>query len=150
MVKIWSILAVLFSGVGIYILISIVEYLKHRRRIKVTVGAYGIITSPPAINHGIRVIIKAINKGHRSITLTQAGLLLPRNFKEHYLVATDSVKIVELREGKSHSYYMDEAEVQNKCNLTASKYIAYVKDATEEFYWSHNRLNRLIKLGRTK
>lgn len=136
---------------GILLLIRILEYRRDKSKIKVTVrGHYGIIPEDTVYRPGNKIIIRVVNKGRRPVTLTQAGLLLPRNCKDHYAIATESLKNIELREGKPHTYILDEEPVKRAYNLTEDKYVAYVIDATGKIYWSHNKLERLTKLGRIK
>lgn len=135
---------------GILLLIRILEYRRDKSKIKVTVrGHYGIIPEDTVFRPGNKIIINAVNKGRRPMTLTQAGLLLPRDCKAKYLIDTYSATNIRLEEGEPHIYILDENAVK-KYGVTSDKYVAYVIDATGRFYWSHNKLERLRKLGRIK
>lgn len=57
---------------------------------------------------------------------------------------------IEVTEGKSHNYYMNEEDLKSKYKLTPDKYVAVVIDATGGKYYSHNILMRLLKVGRIK
>lgn len=134
---------------GILLLLRILEYRRDKSKVKVTVkGHYGIIPEDTVYRPGDKIIIRAVNEGRRPITLVQAGLLLPQNCKDHYAIANDSLKIIKLGEGEPYIYILDEDPVKRGYNLTPDKYIAYVMDATGRFYWSHNKSERMEKLGR--
>lgn len=137
---------------GILLLLRILEYRRDRASIKVTVrGNYGIIPEDTRYGSGNKIVITVANKGRRPVTLTKAGCLLPRNCKYHFFYFRDSLdSTVELKEGKSHVYITDEEKVKKEYNLTPDKYVAFVVDATGKCYWSHNKLERLRKLGRIK
>jgi len=95
------------------------------------------------------VIIKAVNRGRRPVTLNNASLLLPNG---NYLLCGDSTtaKVAELTEGKSHVYLMDEDSLKEKYKLTPNKYVACVIDTLEKHYWSCGILMRLLKVSRVK
>ena len=135
----------------ILVTLSILEYRRDRPIIKVTVrGGYGI---PPEIAEyvsGGKIVITAINRGRRPVTLTKAGFILPKKCKGSYFIAADSLKIVKLEEGESKDYIIDEDTVKAIYGLIPDKYIAFIVDATGNYHWSHNKLKRLIKLGRIK
>lgn len=135
---------------GILLLLRILDYRRDKPEVKVTVkGHYGIIPEDTIYPPGNKIIIRAVNEGRRPVTLTQAGLLLPRNCKDDYAIAIDSVKNVKLEEGEPHIYILNEDEAK-KYNLSSDKYVAYVIDATGRFYWSHSKSERKKKLGKIK
>ena len=135
----------------VLVILGILEYRRNRPIIRVTVrGGYRI---PPEVSKyvsGGKIVITAINKGRRPVTLTKAGFILPKKYKDSYFIAADSLKIVKLEEGESKDYIVDEDTVKAMYGLLPGKYIAFVIDATGNCHWSHNKLKRLIKLGRIK
>ena len=132
--------------------LKILEYRKDRADVKVTVrGNYEVVPTTTVYGKRPIVLITAVNKGRRPVTLRGAALLSPR--KRHYLLCADSMtamRDIELTEGKSHQYLMSEDDLKKKHELTPEKYVACVWDATGRYYWSHNILKRLLKLHRVK
>lgn len=130
---------------------KILEYRKDRADIKVTVvGGYKI--HPPTTVYGDKQLlsITAANRGRRPVTLKKAGLLLPR---KGYLLCADTMtalRDVELTEGKSHQYLMNEEGLIKDYGLPPEKYVACVIDAAGRYYYSHNILKRILKLSRSK
>lgn len=150
--NITTLLAIWGSVVStILALIKIIEFRRDRANVKVTVrGGYKIIPiNHPENPYGDKYLISitAANKGRRPVTLEQAGLLLPRWKEGRYAIANESLKYIELLEGKSHDYHIIENDVKKE-GLTPKNYVAYVRDATGRCFWSHNFLCRLIKLRR--
>lgn len=137
---------------ALLLILGILEYRRNRANIKVTVkGGYGIVPENTEYGSGSKIVITASNGGRRPVTLTHAALLMPRNSKTRYLVSVDALsRTVKLGEGESHTYFLDEEEAKEKYNLTPDKYVACVISATGKYYWSHNKLKRLKKLGRIK
>ncbi|MBI4834291.1 MAG: hypothetical protein HY811_05685 [Planctomycetes bacterium] len=130
--------------------LKIFEYRRDRANIKVKIGDnYTKVQPNGAVLTSL--IITAINVGRRPVTLSRAGLLMPRNSKQKYLLCADTnPRRLELTEGKSHDYYLDADKLIQENGLPADKYAACVIDETERWYWSHNWLTRLFKLGRIK
>ena len=136
--------------------LKILEYRKDRPNVKVTVQGNWTFNTPTTVYGNKRyVVIRATNKGRRPVTLELAALLKPRKKSEEfpYIICADpytAAKPVELTEGKSHDYLLLEEGLDKDCDLAPNKYVACVRGATGKFYWSHNILQRLIKLHRIK
>ncbi|MCK4404487.1 MAG: hypothetical protein KAW02_05290 [candidate division Zixibacteria bacterium] len=132
--------------------LKVLEFRRDRGNIKITVkGSYKILPTTKAYGNRPLVVITAVNKGRRPVTLKGAALLLPR--KEGHLICIDSMtagRSVELTEGRSHDYLMFEDDVKNQYGLTPAKYVACVWDATGRYHWSHGILKRFLKLHRMK
>jgi hypothetical protein len=140
-------------------LFKLLEYLRDRVKIKVTV-TYNQkivpISKPDSIDGDTfdkspsLIVIKAVNIGRRPVTIKIAGLMLPsgRGEKNESLISYQSLNdVVDLTENKSHSFALYENDVQNH-DLNPDKYIGYVIDAAGKCYYSHNALSRLWKLSR--
>jgi hypothetical protein len=108
---IWgSILSSILAG------LKILEYRKDRADVKVTVrGNYEVVPTTTVYGKRPIVLITAVNKGRRPVTLRGAALLSPR--KRHYLLCADSMtamRDIALTEGKSHQYLMSEDDLKKK------------------------------------
>ena len=136
--------------------LKILEYRKDKADVKVTVkGNYKIFPQKTVYGDKKLVLITAANRGRRPITLRGAALLLPRGKPEKtgYLLCADpmtAMRDVELSEGKSHQYLMEENGLIDKYKLPPEKYVACVWDATGRYYWSHNIIQRFLKLHKVK
>lgn len=139
--------------------LKLLEYLRDRVRIKVTV-TYNQKVVPMYDPDGIHsdtfdkspplIVVTAVNIGRRPITIKKAGLMLPSGIGERNesLISCQSLRdIVDLTENKSHSFALYENDVQ-KYGLKPDKYIGYVIDASGKMYYSHKALIRLWKLFR--
>ena len=136
---------------SILALFKYLEFRKNRPIIKVSVsGGWQPIPTTSFPDKTI-ITIKAVNIGHRPITISGAGLL---GTKKGFLMCADTLSRaltpVELTENRSKEYYMGETTVKNEHKLTPDKYIAYVYDVAGRIYYSHNIFQRFIKLGRLK
>lgn len=129
--------------------IKIVEIRRDRPVLKVTVSGDWIFHPNPFPGEKTTIAIKAVNLGHRPITLTGAGLLMPG---KRYLMCADSISQsyapVELAYGKAKEYYMGETSTQKEYKLAPDKYVAYIKDMTGRAHYSHNIFQRWFKLKR--
>jgi hypothetical protein len=129
--------------------LKLVEFFRDRVNIKVTVrGNYKVYPKDPLYGDASYVLITAVNKGRRPVTITHASLL--GSGSQEYLLDKDSLTHVELTEGKSHIYHINENDVKSKSGLHPDKYVACVIDATGRCFWSHNFLIRFLKLHRNK
>lgn len=151
----WTLFLAIWGSVlsTVLAVIKILEYRKDRGDIKVTVrGGYNV--APPTTIYGDKkyVLIVATNKGRRPVTIKGVALRLPRNNQEKlsFLLCPDAIKNVELTEGRDHQYLIPEEDLMKKYDLPKEKYVACAWDATGKYYWSHNFLKRLFKLGRIK
>jgi hypothetical protein len=148
LLAIWG--AILSTSLGV---LKIVEFMRDRVNIKIGVkGGYVVVPSDHPFNpYGNKPLISitVANAGKRPATITQAGLLTPRGMGKKYLVAVESVKFVDLTEGKSSSYHLFEEEVK-KSGISSDKYVAYALTATWEKFFSHNIFSRIKKLQRLK
>lgn len=150
----WTLILAIWGSIlsTILAILKILDYKKDRANINVTVkGNYKIVPSSKAYGDRPLVVITAVNKGRRPVTLVQAALLTSR--KGGYLLCADSLtamRPVELTEGKAHNYLMFEDHLKKKYGLTPEKYVAFVCDATGRYYWTHKKLKRFLKLRRTK
>ena len=143
-----EILAIWGAGLSTVLAVfKILEYRRDRADIKVTVQD---LRNDPIDKRYL--IISAVNKGRRVVTLEQAGFLMPRNVRDvinRYLKCTSQIGPRELTEGEHCDYniLLDSARARP---LFREGYVAYVIDATGKHYYSHNWLSRLLKLGRIK
>ncbi len=128
--------------------LKLIEFFRDRANIKVTVRGNYKVPEDPLYGDASYVLITAANKGRRPVTITHASLLVPGS--QEYLLAKDSLTHVELTEGKSHNYPINENDVKSKSGLHPDKYVACVIDATGRYFWSHNFLMRFLKLRRIK
>ncbi|MBI4833399.1 MAG: hypothetical protein HY811_01080 [Planctomycetes bacterium] len=130
---------------------KIFEYRRDKASIKVSVKQVYESSPTNSITRKNMIRILVVNKGRRPVTLKEAGLRQPKNLGGNDLVETQNLsKEVELTEGKSKDFYMDEDQLKEKEKLSSDKYVAFVRDATGKYYWSHNWLSRWRKLGRIK
>jgi hypothetical protein len=138
--------ALLSTVLGI---IKLFEYRKDRANIKVTVkGGYKQYPPDPIAGDYHLLLIDAVNIGRRPANITSVALMLP---KEGFLLCVGSRTgnyPVELTEGKSHSFTLDEDRIKEKYKMTPSQYVGLVCDATGRKYYSHSLLSRLWKVGR--
>ena len=149
--KLTPILAV--WGAALSTVLGLIKYLEFRRdrpHIIVTVkGNYRILPRNTIYGDHLYVCISAANKGRRPVTLSNAALLMPRKYKDKYLVCVDrwrAVTAVEVREGQKRDYLARQDDIP----FPSNKYVACVSDVTGRHYWSHNFIMRFIKLHRIK
>jgi len=128
---------------------KILEFRRDRANIKVKVKAgYRLIPPGPPYGDESLVMVEVINKGRRPVTIKKIFFLAPKKLVPHkYLILTDSVKSIEIKEGQSYSYYGIE-RILNEKGITY--YIACAEDATGRWYCSHNVITRLSKYKRIK
>jgi hypothetical protein len=136
-------------------IIGINQWLDKRPRIKVSIKPNmtffhkGRNTFP---DDDTFAIVTAVNISQRPTTITSAALLLPN--KKGYLLCNDSVcnalQSVELTEGKHKDYYFNEANLKKEYHLSPDKYVAIVNDNAGRAYYSHNIIQRFMKLRRIK
>lgn len=129
--------------------IKLFEYRKDRANLKVTVRA-GYKQYPPDPIEGDYhlLLIDVVNIGRRPANIISASLLLP---KGGYLLCIGSRTghyPLELTEGKSHSFTLNEDRIRVQHNMMPSQYVGLVIDATGKKYYSHSMLKRFWKVGR--
>ncbi len=133
--------------------LEIIKLVRDRVRIKVTVrgGYYVYPENHPGNPYGKKSLISitTVNVGKRPVTLKQAGLLTPHGSQSKYMVSAESVKHIELTEGKSQDYQILEDKVK-EMSINPDKYVAYALDATGRLFYSHNFVFRLWKLHRLR
>lgn len=141
---------------GAALVLSIINFWRNRTNARVIVW-------PSLVTIGVsekddeplfsRVCITVENIGGTSLTIVGAGLLQPGEIKQYSLpfdlfgeINRDAVRLP--RRGCTHDFFMKEERVKKDSpGLTADKYVAYVKDATGRFFYSHSVLSRYNKLG---
>ena len=125
------------------------EFRKDRAILRVSVrGGYKKYPPDPVEGDYGLVLIDAVNIGRRPASIVSASLLLPDG-KHLVCVGRDTGRYpVELTEGKSHSFTLNEDKIKEKYKLSASQYVAVVADATGKRYYSHSVLGRLWRIRR--
>lgn len=131
-------------------LIRIVEFLKDRPEVKVWVSG-GFKIYPPIGEYANMdlIHISVVNTGRRPITISGAGLVYPRGTAHRYTIAQDSIQNVELTEGRTHSYFIDEKKAL-EYGQKSEKYVAFAQASTGKKYYSHGMLKRFWRLRRLR
>lgn len=113
---------------------SIYTSLQDKPKIKIS-GDFGYITSTERLN-GPLLLIKAINKGKRSVNLSSVGIRLERNLD--FINLKPFGLPLQLKEGKSHTEWFNLEELKDKKCL-----FVWYKDETGKLYQSKNIKKRL-------
>jgi hypothetical protein len=133
--------------------IKLADFIKDKAKIKVRIkGNWKVLPKNTKYGDATYIIITATNVGRRPITLTTAFLVIPKRLRKicnatSYICADpDTCKMVELKEGQTHSYFLKQDDI----GYNEREFVAGVYDATGRCHHSHGVLRRFLRLKTIK
>jgi len=131
------------------------EFFETRVRLVVRISR-DMKVHPKTTEYGDKtyIVITVANPGHRPVFVEKAGLIVrrKRDNKAGGFISPESMRGSNepLTEGMSREFLMDQAEVEDKYRLRPDEYVAFVNDRAGRQFYSHNWIQRLIRVHRLR
>jgi len=131
------------------------EFLETRVRLAIRISR-DMKVHPETTEYGDKtyIVITVANPGHRTIFMEKAGLIVrrKRGNKIGGFISPESMRGLNepLTEGMSREFLMDQSEVEGKHGLQSNEYIAFANDRAGHQFYSHNWIQRFIRIRRLR
>ena len=129
------------------------EFLETRSPIRVTLQR-NMKVYPKTTEYGdnLWIIITAANRGQRNVFISGAGIVVRRKHgkKAGGFAAAEAFRNANepLPEGAGRDFFLNMESIEKEQGYRSEEYIGYVSDRTGRTFYSHNWIQRLIRIRR--